>query len=342
MGLKGLTIIFLSLFIISCAHQKKPMQDLNVYIMLSVDWEGDTLHLPNIKAMQEFNKKFPDYPVVHFLNAAYYTKDWDLSEKEVTRRTKMALKDNDELGVHIHSWKNLMQASGVKYKAGPTFWNERKSTGRNGEPGDDVPLNIYSTEDIQKVLRFSLKKLQSQGFSSLKSFRGGGWISGPNVWAALASEGFQIESSAIPMGIIGKLYPDTYLVELNNKQWENIKITSMPYWQTKDLRQFPNNMGLADYITGEEFFKMYKKNIKHALKTGQKNIYLHFGWHQETALESIERDNLKVLNTTDRNYLDRVEKGLKLIEAHAKKNQIKLKPSSFTNYPEDLVFPSVQ
>lgn len=306
------TCFFLCVLFARSLYSKQSDKKPRVYLTLSVDWEGDTLQEQNLKRMISFAQKYPEIPIVHFLNAAYYTKKRAGSDDEISAMMASVLKSNDEIGIHIHPWKRFVEAAGVAFRQGPTYFNLPISPGRNGENGDDVPLNSYTTDEIKKLVRFSIDKLNEQGFANINSFRAGGWMSGPKVFEALMAEGVGIDSSAVPVKFVGQLYPDTGLYRLNKQLWHNVTDTSSPYrinTESGKLLQFPNNSGLADYVDENGFFDVYLKNLEHAHKT-KKPVYLHFGFHQETA----------------HLYLDRVDRGLQLLFAHAKKSNVEIVP----------------
>ena len=102
-----------------------------VYINVSVDWEGRDVSERNIKAMESFRDKFPHVPLLHFLNAAYFTKEGADNDtiKSLIRRV---IKKDDELGLHIHAWKSLVKAAGVEYRFSPT-WSRRGREDCDGE-----------------------------------------------------------------------------------------------------------------------------------------------------------------------------------------------------------------
>ena len=324
-------IIFQFLSVTTVFSQEK----LKVYFLLSVDWEGDTLRDANLAAMQRFNRAFPEFPVIHFLNAAYYTKNWEMSEMEVTSRIKSVLKSNDEIGMHIHSWENFVKASGVEFRDGPSFWGDL-SISRNGERGDDVPLNSYSEKEIQKQISYSKKVFKKFGLGIPKSFRGGGWMSGSNVWNALVKEGIYIDSSAVPGELVNNLYPDSNLSKLHQALWLGIDETLGPYHTTEQKIQFPNNLGLADYVDEIEFMDKYLRLYRQAVQSGKKELYIHFGWHQESAVEYFKHDenNHGRMRLVRSDYLERVEKIINTVKAHAQKNNVELIPSGFEKFPK--------
>lgn len=305
--------------------------------MLSVDWEGDTLRESNLQAMRRFNRRYPDFPVIHFLNAAYYTKNWELSELEITAKIKSVIKPIDEIGIHIHPWENFVRASGVEFREGPSFWGDALSIGRNGELGDDVPLNIYSKEEISAQIAYSKKVLKAQGFKTPTSFRGGGWMSGPKVWEALRQERILIDSSAVPTSLVENLYPDTLLAQKNRELWQGVTPQLGPYRMDQKMLQFPNNVGLADYVNEHQFFQQYLDLYQDALAKGQREIYLHFGWHQESAVEYFEHNPKGGMKLVRSNFLERVERGIEMLKQHAKKKHIQIQPRGFNKFPKSMI-----
>ncbi len=138
------------------------VQSVNLKFYITVDWEGvdfnsGILSERDLRRLERFRERFPDIPMIHFLNAAYYTNG-ELSEEEVTRRLNRVIKPIDEIGLHLHPWENLTDQAGVKFINGPTYFGESESPyeGRGsssypqGHRGGDVPLWAYSKEDIRK------------------------------------------------------------------------------------------------------------------------------------------------------------------------------------------------
>jgi hypothetical protein len=89
-------------------------------LVVTVDWEGLNLSDDNLAAMRALRERFPEIPLVQFLNAAYFTKP-DADADAVQARIASVLRDGDELGLHIHGWKRLFEAAGVSYRPSPTF-----------------------------------------------------------------------------------------------------------------------------------------------------------------------------------------------------------------------------
>lgn len=296
-------------------------QKINFYI--TVDWEGVDFHSgilaqEDMKRVARFRERFPNYPMVHFLNAAYYTNG-ELPEDEVTRRIKSVVKAGDEIGVHLHPWENLIDHLGINFIDGPTYFDEQTSPFvgggspkyPNGHRGGDIPLWKYSVEDIRKMLRFSVQKLEEQGFEDIKSFRAGGWQAGPNVMEALRLEGFHSESSPVPFQKVANLYPETTLVDSVTKLWNQTTELSEPFVDRHGMMIFPNNAGLADYTDADEFMQVLQNNLKKYSHLDE--VHIVFGYHLETAKE----------------YMDRLDESIRRMEAFAKANGHQINPTTY-------------
>lgn len=274
---------------------------------MTVDWEGRDLLDENLDKMISFRERFPQIPILHFLNAAYFTKPY-VNKKEILRKVQSVLRPHDEQGLHIHSWKTLTDYSGVKFKTSPSWAQEdpldvEKS---HEDLGHCIPISAYTEDEIIKLIEGSRKILSEHGFSHSKSFRAGGWMASEKVISALIKTGFTLDSSAVPLDLLKDKRKNSLLFNMLKNLWEKTKITDSPYDLSNNsssgtIREIPNNGCLADYMTGEETFKIFNKVAKKYLENPEKNHYLVTGFHQETANK----------------FLDRLIKGLDLITNEA-------------------------
>ncbi|HBF23696.1 MAG TPA: hypothetical protein DDW23_07775, partial [Planctomycetes bacterium] len=167
-----------------------------VHIAVSVDWEGRDIAEENLQAFADFRAAHPEVPLTHFLNAAYFTKP-DADGGEVTEKIQRALDPIDELGLHIHPWKSLVEASGITFRAEPTIWGKgRRSQPSGDDIGHDISVEAYETDEFQAIVKKSKDILAKHGFKLGKSFRAGAWLAGPRVREAIRREGFTVDSSA--------------------------------------------------------------------------------------------------------------------------------------------------
>ncbi len=270
-----------------------------VRIVISVDWEGMHLTEENLKAMRDFRLRNPNVRFVHFLNAAYFTRpNTDL--EAVRKQIASVVLPGDELGLHIHGWKSLFEAAGLKYKKGPTYdgpndLGETAAAIAFADRGHNVPISHYSETQLRKVIRKSLEILKEHGFEDIKSFRAGGWLGGPNVLAALAAEGIHIDSSGLPADLeydqtVEAVKNTRTLQELAAKAQPNTKVTTQPYEIKTShgvIREFPNNGGMADYVSKDGLLKMFHQNYVEMLRTRATGMYFNMGFHQESAAKNL-------------------------------------------------------
>jgi hypothetical protein len=262
-------------------------QTTDVDVIVSVDWEGEDLSDANLAAMEEFRRDYPQIPLTHFLNAAYFTSG-QYSPQEATARIRRGLKPCDEFGLHIHGWKDLFEASfqaaGLRnstYKNGPAFWGPQSSPLGN-RVGHDVPIKLYSREELQSVIRFSLQTLKQNGLSgSYQSFRAGGWMADDQVLAAVAQEGFSVDSSAIPPEFLQMRINGSPLFSNVEELWGSngahpTTDTTAPYTILPGLTEVPGAL-FADYVT-DNYIDIVMRDL---LRTSRP--ILHLSFHEETA-----------------------------------------------------------
>ncbi len=265
---------------------KPPEAPAQLRIIMTVDWEGDDLLTENIKAMTRLRQDFPDIPFLHYLNAAYFTKPQSNASKIYSLIQKTLL-PQDQFGVHLHAWKSLVEAAGVVPRLKPS-WVRR---GRPGSTEDcrhdcgyEIPINAYSYEELGRILATSKSILAKQGYSGLKHFRAGGWVTGPQLLEALAAEGFITDSSAVPINLVADELLGMDLLSWLRFYWKDISTRSQPYQVATargSLWQVPNNAALADYMKAEESLTIVEEALKQ-LKPG-KPYTIVAGFHQETA-----------------------------------------------------------
>ncbi len=257
-----------------------------IQLLVTVDWEGRDLQDVNLAAMQDLHTKFPQVKVINFLNAAYYTKS-GARKDDVTSRIQRGLGPNDEKGLHIHGWKSLFEASGVKFVNTPTFW------GTTLQPqdclldcGHEVPISEYTADDLRKVVKFSLDTLEGSGFGRAKSFRTGGWMAKQNVRDAVAAEGLVSEQSAVPVEFLQPKLGSYPVYGWLGDTWKDITRTSQPFFvdtASTPLLEIPDNGCLSDYMSAQQMVDVFEANKAAFLADKSKNVVVSIGFHEETA-----------------------------------------------------------
>lgn len=280
-----------------------------IQLFMSVDWEGVELESGNIRDMERFRRDFPEIPMTHYLNAAYYTKP-RANASLINRQVKRTLLDIDELGLHIHGWKMLFEAAGVRYRSSPVFFGE-VFVDKVGDAGHNIDIGSYSTAQLRKVIAFSINTLEKNGFGRAKSFRSGGWMSRRSVLEALTAEGIVRDASDVATKhFIDDPWHNSPLFRwLSQQLWPNTTFASQPYYMETahgPLLQIPDNGALADYVTGQEMLRVYQACLDYKKAHPEQHVTMSFGFHTESATR----------------FLGRVREGLKLIYAQAKRDKI--------------------
>ncbi len=270
-----------------------------VRIVVSVDWEGQNLQAENLDAMQNFRRDFPKIPLQHFLNAAYYTR-YQSETKLITKLIKSVLRKGDEHGLHIHAWRSLVESSKVTFRKTPSFVEDGYSTTDcEIDCGHDIALTGYTTAELRKIIAHSVEILTREKFNRPKSFRAGGWQADDKVLEALASEGFTLDSSAVPAEFLRKEWEKYNLYGFVAKLWADITPTSQPFdYKTSSglkIRELPNNSCLSDYMKGLDMLKVFQANARMLKKIRRKTCIFQSDFIKNQP-PNIFRDCVRQLN----------------------------------------------
>lgn len=260
-----------------------------VRIVVSVDWEGMDLSAHNLSAMRQFRQDYPDIPLQHFLNAAYYTKPRANPER-ITQAINSVLLPADEHALHIHGWRSLFEKAGVSFKTRPVFVGEEVDPSQcRYDCGHEVPITAYSQSELRQVIRFSNDLLEAHGFKRPKSFRAGGWQANQAVLEALAMEGFTLDSSAVYRQFLEPAWGGSNLLRFLRRLWPTTLPTSQPYriklGEQLAIAELPNNGCLADYMTGEQMLAVFTDNARALKDQPRRDVFVSIGFHQETAAD---------------------------------------------------------
>jgi hypothetical protein len=260
-----------------------------IQILVTVDWEGRDLAESNLRAMHEFRAEFPRVRMVQFLNAAYFTKP-GADANEVTSKIRTALLPTDELGLHVHGWKRLFEAAGVKFRTSPSFWGASYPLQGdcNYDCGHEISISGYTESELEKVVRFSIDTLERNGFGRAKSFRAGGWMATEPVRQAIVASGIVWDSSAVPRDFLAGELQGLPLLDMVTANWKGITDTSQPY-AIGALGELPDNGALADYVTADEMVKVFEDNEALLQKDPTVTRTVVIGFHEETAAKYLYR-----------------------------------------------------
>lgn len=182
-----------------------------VILCLTVDWEGE--HVRNIHDLNQLLVKFaPDIPVTHFICPAYFSN----GVARVARRISTVVKEQDEVALHVHCYRSLIEYCGVKFRIDPNYYKKHLTSLISGLPknlkhyigtkivsGRGVPLGVYNDGEINRIIEGSLYLLEKNlKISKISGFRAGGWLLRDEVFQVLLKNQLSYDSSAVPPEIL--------------------------------------------------------------------------------------------------------------------------------------------
>lgn len=284
-----------------------------VFVCISFDWEGE--HFRNLHDLKFIRKEIGvDIPVNHFICPAYYFRNI----KHVTERINDVVFDNDEIHLHIHAYKELIEATGIGFKTEKNYYKHKKLFGfiKPKVSGRGVPLSVYTKEEQEQIIEFSRHQLKKE-FPNQKiiGFRAGGNILNDDTFEILKKLNFNFDSSATAPEIYSKGYSiendgskrddydynvgifTNYILKLwgGKKQTEAflknelfiqshenrpIQLNSQPF-QLGSIYEIPENCGMTDFVSPEKTALPTLNVLTEKSEKSGKNHYFHYGCHNE-------------------------------------------------------------
>jgi hypothetical protein len=201
-----------------------------VRIVLTIDWEGRDLQENNLLAMNEFRVQLESFlgiqvSFVHFLSAAYFTKP-GVNIMDVQSKLKLVIRPQDEIGIHDHMWKSLLEVSGVKYRDVRRFMETEPNPEILGDVGGSVDPLSYSLSERIAIIKKTKNILQQNGFNNVKTYRAAGWSLTPELMRQLPHLGIRVDSSMAPIEMFRTYFPPDSSIR---QQAEKINVTTH-YW----------------------------------------------------------------------------------------------------------------
>jgi hypothetical protein len=226
--------------------------------------------------------------VTHFVSAAYFTKP-GADPAAAARQIEAAIRPGDEVGLHLHMWRSLVESSGVAARLAPSFLRPGGELleFEDGDVGFEVDPGAYSTDELRRIIGRSRQLLGENGIELEPLFRAGGWLASPEVLEAARAEGFVVDSSSTDAAwLAGPENHDTrHLAERVARLWPAIDRTSQPYWiatAAGAVLEMPHTGNTADYLTVAEMNRHIEWALTEA-KRARRPVFIQLGLHAETA-----------------------------------------------------------
>lgn len=282
-----------------------------LYVSITVDWEGE--HFRDLDDLRTTRGAIQQSlgaaaPFTHFICPTY----WLSPEQPVdpARAIRSAMIEGDEIGLHVHCWRSLVDHAGVEFLSTPD-WN-------NDGTGHGVPLGAYGA-NAAVILERARRLVQNKLGATVNGFRCGGAMTSDVVYEALMALGFRYDCSAFPPQVVSRGFKrgargnlrDTlgcrnliagFLVDLwgyepvkaiefanslslRGTGGQGITPLSQPYWvRSGDRRilEMPGNGGISDYASADYMTKSFDELLAMA-RASVEPLYFNIGCHQEGA-----------------------------------------------------------
>ncbi len=255
----------------------RPMQ-----MWVTVDWEGVSLEEENLQAMRRFRHSFPQMPMLHLINPAYFVQP-GVDAAQVAAAIRSTFLPIDTTGLHLHPMRTLVQYCGLTYQAKPSIADLNEDC-EAAQCGYTVSLELsYNKAELTQLVSCSSQLLSAQGFARPSHFRAGAWQFGPKLQAALEANQFRWDSSRIDAQLLTtRWHPDSPLLRFLRQLHYGSSPLDQPYALSAQLTEYPNNAALADYTTPTQLLGLFKQ-----LLAADKTVMV-LGFHQETAADYLE------------------------------------------------------
>jgi hypothetical protein len=257
-----------------------------VVVALTIDWEGAYISIDGLDAMDELRREIGPAPITHFVSAAYFTKE--RPDPTAAASIREAIRDGDELAVHLHAWRSLAKASGLEPKLAPSFLTgtDKLLEFEDGDVGFDTDLDAYGVPELRALLRTSRRLLEATRVPISKSFRAGGYLGTPKVLQAIREEGFTVDSSATDHRQLDER-KDEVLPGRIAAIWPGVTTATQPW--LVDARGGPvlelPVAAFADYASAAEITAVLEDAHARLAQAPGRDVFVVLGFHQETADE---------------------------------------------------------
>lgn len=288
-----------------------PMPSLAREVMqvwVTVDWEGLSLQEDNLQAMQKFRQQFPQVPLLHLINPAYFVQP-GINRAQVGSQIRSTFLPHDTIGLHIHPMRTLVNYCGIRYQSAPSISGADENC-THASCGHTVSLEYaYSQTELTQLVSCASELMVSNGFNYPRHFRAGAWQFGPKLQAALEANHFLWDSSRIDANLLTtRWHVDSPLVtllqQLHPRKISNTENTlvDQPYALGYQLMEYPDNAAMADYTSAKHLLTLFEQ----LLNAHQPVMVM--GFHQESAAD----------------YLLRLERAIPRMEQLAKQHHVTL------------------
>lgn len=289
-----------------------------VRLSLVLSWEGRHAKDFNVDAVRALRAQWRaagrELAVVHLVSPAYFLRGGPEAER-FAQKLRSAMAPEDKLGMLLGGWKSLTTAAGVIFRDGPTFWGNalRPVDCAASDCGVDVPLSVYPTEDLAKLLAAARLTFEKNGFGKPEAMAATGWVAAPELLRAAAESGVRYDFSAVAPEMITRRAGRFPLYQWVKGLWDGLTPHSQPFAidAAPGLTEMPQALASVDYVTrddAEKVFLEYLDRLKAGGDAANGKLVFPLFAYVETARQNM----LKLSRIVDTVYDESARVGVKV------------------------------
>ncbi len=227
-----------------------------LYVTWTQDWEGWDVPDSWLTQLDALANHY-GIPMTEFFNPRIYVTNAVSKDRAAAMTVwveNRVQNHNDEIGLHLHMWYDMVQAAGVAPHYSPY-------AGWLYADGGGVAAYAYTTDEMVKIINWSKDEFQSNGLPVPTSFRAGGWLLGTNTVAALQQTGFLLDSSGrTAFAPNGGLPVPWHLSETTKPYKMNKTDINSSADPTFNIWEFPNNGADSIWFDATEMIRRFDLN----------------------------------------------------------------------------------
>lgn len=235
-----------------------------IYVAWTIDWEGlnvsiDTMN-EAITQMETISNNY-NLPITHMYNPEYLLPSFNQTKSStytnwVRDRYNYG---NDDIGMHLHMYWELVESAGVEPILEPSYYTEPSD-------GYAVASALYTYDDYKKIVEYSMTLFEQNDLPKPTSFRAGGWMADLHNVKAVQDAGIMIDSSGKIKSNTGKLFADNWDIDPrcgpfhpSHKDKNNCNLNND---SRISIMEIPNNGGDSYRYTVEEMNARFDMNFE--------------------------------------------------------------------------------
>lgn len=260
-----------------------------IRLLLSLVWDGSTVEAVNLDALRSFRTNFANIPVTHFISPAYFVETNPVAE--TNKREIFGLgRPGDFVGMNVAPWRSITDKAGVIFRTGPTFWGHAVNPATcRSDCGNDVPLNIYTQDEIRKIMSASQSVMTSAGLRDVRGMMIRGWMATPEILATGESLGLDYDFSMVTPSTIYERLRNFPIFSWVKGLWPKSDVLSQPGIVSDELPgmvEVPQALGALDYVSHKQMLQFLDSMLA---APARGPLTYHIVLHAETAHLNLAR-----------------------------------------------------